>query len=80
MGLLIPLVKLKQMVANDGITSSSFTFDQMATIAGQKFKLIHAWHEAGIVLADGEGTHPREHRSSFSTAFAVGVCGSLLAA
>ncbi len=76
MGMPVALFKFKRLVANEGITTS-FTANQLAAICGAGYMLINSWFEAGILVPDGEGSHPRERRSSFTTAFACGVCGAL---
>jgi hypothetical protein len=77
MGMPVPLKKFVMLCAKDGIQRSSFTTNQLAKIAGQEYTVIHSWFEARILIADGEDNKPRERRSSFSTAFAAGVCGAL---
>jgi hypothetical protein len=77
LGMPVTLHKFQRLVANEGITSSSFTTHQLATIAGQDYAVIHSWFEAGILVPDGDNSTKKERRSSFSTAFACGVAGAL---
>jgi hypothetical protein len=84
MGMPVALQIFQKLVKEEGIKSSSFTVNQLVRIGkfdqpdGKfNYAVAHSWFEADILVADGEGSTKKERTSSFTTAFACGVCGSL---
>ncbi len=87
MGMPVALEIFQKLVKEEGIKSSSFTVNQLVKIGklDQKdngklnYAVANSWFEKGveILVADGEGSTKKERTSSFTTAFACGVCGSL---